>query len=83
MGVITDTMCVADHRPMKVAPDAKCVKACVRDAKSFQYALLDGRKVYRLSDQQTPAHVAGRRVKITGVYTKTTILKVERIEGAN
>jgi hypothetical protein len=77
-------MCAADHKPMDVAPDAKRVKECVRDARSLQYALLDGTKVYRLSDQQTPAQFAGRRVRVTGVlYTKTNILKVEKIEGAS
>jgi len=84
VGVITDTMCTTDHKPMKVTPDAKCVKDCVRDGKSFQYALLDGTNVYKLSDQDTPAKFAGAKVKVTGVlYTKTNILKVERIEIAN
>jgi hypothetical protein len=84
VGVITDTMCVGDHTAMKVTPDAKCVKDCVRDGKAFQYALLDGTKVYKLSDQETPARFAGRKVKVTGVlYTKTSILKVERIDASN
>ena len=84
VGVITDTMCTTDHKPMKVTPDAKCVKDCVRDGKTFHYALLDGTKVYKLSDQETPARFAGRKVKVTGVlYTKTNILKVERIDASN
>lgn len=83
VGVITDTMCTADHKAMKVSPDAKCVADCVRDGKTFQYALLDGTKVYKLSDQETPARFAGRKVKVTGVlYAKTSILKVERIEAS-
>ena len=83
VGVITDTMCTADHKPMKVSPDARCVSDCVRDGKTFQYALLDGTKVYKLSDQETPARFAGRKVKVTGVlYAKTNILKVERIEAS-
>jgi Protein of unknown function (DUF5818) len=83
-GVITDTMCAGDHAAMKVTPDAKCVKDCVRDGKAFQYALVDGTKVYRLSDQETPAQLAGAKVKVMGVlYTKTNILKVERIERVN
>ena len=81
VGVITDTMCIGDHTAMKVTPDAKCVKECVRDGKTFQYALHDGSKAYKLSDQETPARFAGRKVKVTGVlYTKTNILKVERID---
>ena len=84
VGVITDTMCAGNHAAMKVTPDAKCVKDCVRDGKTFQYALLDGTRIYKLSDQETPARFAGRKVKVTGVlYTKTSILKVERIEGSN
>jgi hypothetical protein len=84
VGVITDTMCAGDHTPMKVSPDAKCVKDCVRDGKAFQYGLLERGKVYRLSDQETPAQFAGRKVRVTGVlYQKTNILKVERIDPSN
>ena len=84
VGVITDTMCTADHTAMKVTPDAKCVKQCVGDAKTVHYALLDGTKLYKLSDQETPARFAGQKVKVTGVlYTKASILKVERIDEAN
>ena len=80
VGVITDTMCAGDHAAMKVTPDAKCVQDCVRDGKAFQYALLDGTRVYKLSDQETPAQFAGRKVRITGVlYTKTNIVKVEKM----
>lgn len=83
-GVITDTMCTADHKPMTVSPDAKCVKDCVRDGATFQYALLDGTKVYKLSDQETPARFAGQKVKVTSVlYAKTSILKVERFDASN
>src|SRR6185436_114678 len=41
VGVITDTMCVDDHKPMKVAPDAKCVRDCVGDARTYKYALTE------------------------------------------
>ena len=83
-GVITDSMCGDDHRPMKVTPDPKCVWECVGDGKTFQYALLDGGKVYKLSDQETPARFAGQKVSVTGVlHAKTNILKVERIDKAN
>jgi Protein of unknown function (DUF5818) len=84
VGVITDSMCAGDHAAMKVMPEAKCVKECVRDGKAFQYALLDGTRIYRLSDQETPAQLAGAKVRVTGVlYVKTNILKVERIERVN
>jgi hypothetical protein len=84
VGVITDTMCAGDHAAMKITPDAKCVKDCVRDAKTFQYALLDGANVYRLSDQETPAKFAGRKVRVTGaLFTKTKILRVDDMVAVN
>jgi uncharacterized protein DUF5818 len=80
VGVVTDTMCVTDHKPMKVSPDEKCVRDCVRDGKTYKYALADGKRVYLLSDQETPAQFAGQKVKVTGVlYAKTKILKVDTI----
>jgi hypothetical protein len=84
VGVITDTMCADDHASMKVAPDSKCVKDCVGDGKTYKYALADGKNIYVLSDQETPAEFAGKRVKVIGtLYTKTHILKVERIDAVN
>ena len=84
VGVISDTMCAGDHAPMKVTPDARCVKECVQDGKAFKYALVSGSQVYKLSDQETPAKFAGRRVRVTGVlYLKTNIVKVERIDASN
>jgi hypothetical protein len=78
-GVITDTMCGANHKPMNVTPDSKCVLECVRHGS--KYALLAGNNVYVLSDQQTPEKFAAQKVKVTGVlYEKTKILKVDKIE---
>jgi hypothetical protein len=83
VGVITDSMCNTDHQPMRVSPDEKCVKDCVGDATTFKYALSDGTRTYLLSDQATPEAFAGRKVRVTGVlYTRTNIIKVERIEPA-
>ena len=80
LGIITDTMCATNHKPMNVSPEAKCVRECVRDGKTYKYALADGKGVYTLSDQETPARFAGQRVKVTGVlFTKTNILKVDSI----
>jgi hypothetical protein len=80
VGIITDTMCTTNHKPMKVSPEDKCVRDCVGDGKTYKYALADAKGLYVLSDQQTPAQFAGIEVKVTGVlYTKTNILKVERI----
>ncbi len=82
-GVITDTMCGAGHQMMNVKPDAKCVLECTKHNKSVKLALLDGKNVYVLSDQQTPAKFAGQKVKITGtLYEKTKILQVDSIEPA-
>ena len=84
VGVITDTMCADDHASMKVAPDARCVRDCVGDGQTYKYALADGKSLYVLSDQETPAKFAGKRVKVTGtLYTKTHILKADRIDAAN
>lgn len=83
VGVITDTMCGTDHAAMKVVPETKCVRECVGDGKTYKYAWSDGKVVYTLSDQETPAKFAGEKVKVTGVlYPKTKILKVLRIERA-
>jgi hypothetical protein len=80
-GVITDTMCGADHSHMGVKPDPKCVRECVRTGS--KYALWDGKKLYTLSDQQTPGKFAAERVRITGtLFEKTGIIKVEKIEAA-
>lgn len=83
-GVITDTMCGADHKMMKITPDPKCVVECVRhDPKNNKYALYDGKNVYVLSDQQTPEKFAGQKVKITGtLFEKTKIIQVDSIEAA-
>lgn len=81
VGVITDTMCGMDHAPMKVSPDSDCVRQCVKHGS--KYALLEGGKVYTLSDQDSPAKFAGQKVKVTGqLYEKTGILKVDSIESA-
>jgi hypothetical protein len=33
--------------------------AAVLSSKTYKYALADGKRVYRLSDQETPAKTAG------------------------
>ena len=81
VGIVTDTMCAQDHTAMKLSPNEKCVRECVRDGKTYKYALADGKRLYLLSDQDTPARFAGAEVRVTGVlYEKTNILKVDRIE---
>jgi hypothetical protein len=83
VGVITDTMCGADHKAMNVSPESKCVKDCIRMDKKVKYALYDGKNVYTLSDQQSPEAFAAQKVKITGrLFEKTNILQVDKIEAA-
>lgn len=83
VGVITDTMCGANHKPMNVSPESKCVKDCIRMDKKVKYALYDGKNVYTLSDQQSPEAFAAQKVKITGkLFEKTKILQVDNIEAA-
>jgi hypothetical protein len=80
-GVITDSMCGADHRAMKIAPDSKCARECVKSSQTIKFALSDGSSIYKLSDQATPAQFAGQKVRVTGVlFTKTSIIQVSRIE---
>jgi len=81
-GIITDTMCGADHAHMGITPDAKCVRECVRmPGGEWKYALLVGKEVYTLSDQETPEKYAAQKVKVTGtLYPKTGILRVDRSE---
>ncbi len=80
-GVVTDTMCGADHSKMGVTPASKCVKECVKSGS--KYALLVGKEVYTLSDQQAPEKYAGEKVKVTGTLdAKTKTLSVDKIEAA-
>jgi hypothetical protein len=80
-GLVTDTMCGTRHSMMKIEPDARCVRECIKMDKRWKYALHDGKKMYVLSDQQTPEKFAAQKVKVTGtLYTKTNIIKVDKIE---
>jgi hypothetical protein len=78
-GVITDTMCGAQHAMMKDQPDDKCVKMCVKG--SSEYALYDGQHVFPLSDQSKAAKFSAQKVKVTGTLDqKTKVIKVSLIE---
>ena len=82
-GVITDSMCVKDHKAMNLGTDAECTRACVKADKNVRYLLYDGQKTYKLSDQQTPEKFAAQKVKVTGtLYEKTGVIKVDKIEAA-
>jgi hypothetical protein len=78
-GVITETMCGAKpHTMMKGHTDAECVRMCVKGPHA--YALLDGTRVLKLSDQKTPAMYAAQKVRVTGTYDeKSKTIKVTSI----
>jgi hypothetical protein len=80
-GVITDSMCIANHKMMHISPDARCILECVKAGRSVKFVLLDGKTVYQLSDQQTPARFAGQKVKVTGQANGNSI-QVTKIEEA-
>jgi len=80
-GTITDSMCEkADHSAMKMGPtDAECARAC-NEEHDARFVLYDGKTVYALSDQRTPATFAGKKVTVTGTLDpKTTTIRVESI----
>ena len=81
-GVISDSMCIANHKAMNMGPDDECVRACVK-AHNAKYVLHDGKNTYRLSDQRAPGKYAAQKVKVTGtLYPKTGVIKVDKIEPA-
>jgi len=84
-GTITDEMCAtpAGHAQMRMGPtDAECTIACV-EAHGARYVLYDGKHAYVLSDQKTPATLAGQRVTVTGTLdAKTHTLQVVSIRAS-
>jgi hypothetical protein len=80
-GIITDTMCGSKHNMTKGQPDDDCTRLCVKGAREF--ALYDGKTLWKLSDQKTPARFAAKQVKVTGaVDSKAMTIKVTSIEAA-
>jgi hypothetical protein len=77
VGVITDGQCAVkgSHNEImkkaKVNTRANCVKGCAR---RYGFVLYDPatKKVYKLSDQERPAELAARRVRIKGALNKAT-----------
>jgi hypothetical protein len=84
-GVITDNMCDdANHKDMKMGPDAKCVVECVKGMNG-KYVLYDSaaKTSYVLSDQKTPEKFAAKKVTVTGTLDeKTKTIKVDSIAAA-
>lgn len=80
-GVVTDTMCGANHKAMNTTPDSRCIRACVKHG--AKYALLTNNKVYVFADQQAPAKYAGEKVTVTGTLDeKAGAVKAENIAPA-
>jgi hypothetical protein len=77
VGVITDGQCAlkGSHdeikKKAKVNTSANCVKGCAR---RYGYVLYvpSTKKIYKLSDQERPAELAARKVRIKGALDKST-----------
>jgi hypothetical protein len=77
VGVISDGQCAVkgSHKEVmakaKVNTAANCVKGCAR---RYGYVLYvpSTKKIYKLSDQERPAELAAKRVRIKGALDKTT-----------
>jgi hypothetical protein len=77
VGVISDGQCAVkgSHKEVmakaKVNTQANCVKGCAR---RYGYVLYvpSTKKIYKLSDQERPAELAARKVRIKGALDKAT-----------
>lgn len=77
VGVISDGQCAVkgSHKEVmakaSVNSAANCVKGCAR---RYGYVLYvpSTKKIYKLSDQERPAELAARKVKIKGALDKAT-----------
>src|SRR5579863_8761720 len=69
-GVVSDSMCGAKHSRASAAA-AHCVKKCV--AGGAKYVLVSRGKVYQVTPQDKFADFAGKRVRVHGALSGTTI----------
>src|SRR5215467_8172132 len=77
VGIISDGQCAVkgSHKEVmakaKVNTAANCVKGCAR---RYGYVLYvpSTKKIYKLSDQERPAELAAKRVRIKGALDKST-----------
>ena len=83
VGMISDSMCAMDHTSMRMGPtDAECTEACIEEHDAT-YVLVDGTKVYQLSDQRAPKAFAGKKVTVVGTLdAATSTITVSSITGA-
>jgi len=89
VGVISDGQCAVkgSHKEImqkaRVNTAANCVRGCAR---RHGYVLYDPatKKIYKLNDQERPAELAGKRVKIKGALNRETqTIFVSSLEPAN
>jgi hypothetical protein len=77
VGIISDGQCAVkgSHKEVmakaKVNTSANCVKGCAR---RYGYVLYvpSTKKIYQLSDQERPAELAAKKVRIKGALDKST-----------
>ena len=88
VGVISDGQCAVEGshtevmKKASVNTQANCVKGCAR---KYGYVLYvpATKKIYKLSDQERPAELAAKKVKIKGALDKATqTIYVSSIEPA-
>jgi hypothetical protein len=62
-------------------PDAKCVRECVKAGS--QWALVEGRSVYVLSNAKAADAFAGQKVKVSGTLdAKAATIQLDAITAA-
>jgi hypothetical protein len=77
-GWITDTECGPNHAPMIAKggmgnDDAECTRRCVAKGATYGFVDADRGKFFQLDDQDAPAALAGRKVRVEGRVEGDTI----------
>ena len=62
--------------------DAECTRRCVQKGATYGFVDVERKRFYQLDDQDAPAALAGRRVRIEGRLEGDTI-HVTRIEAGD
>ena len=87
-GVISDSMCGANHAAMLKtgsmgADDVSCTLKCIAAGSHFVLVDAETGKVYRLSDQERPKQFAGKKATVGGQINETArSIKVESMAPA-
>jgi hypothetical protein len=71
IGFISDSTCGANHSFMIKTgsmgeTDESCVRECVRAGSRFVFVSNDGKRIFKLPDQESARKFAGQRVKVIG-----------------